>query len=87
MKITVATEIEITPAEYRERVEIKDDMPKFYLFDAVEYKSNYKQPHTAIITGFEPRAGGWYYHGRRLTMSGYENVSFSESDVIRKFKD
>lgn len=76
-------EVEITAEEYRKRLGKTIDSPKHGLFDAVEYLDAYKQPRFAMVTGFSPRSGGWYYTGSSLTMRGSETVEFSEKDVLR----
>ncbi|MGA1532564.1 MAG: hypothetical protein ACO33E_06000 [Aquiluna sp.] len=79
-------DVELTVAEYRDRLGGTFDMPLHNLFDVVEYIGEYNQPQHAMVTGFSRRSGGWYYSGQKLTMNGSESVEFPERDILRGWK-
>lgn len=79
-------EVEVTANEYRARLGKVIENPLHDLFDVVEYSAAYKQPKFAMVTGYSPRSGGWYYHGIALTMNGSESVEFAEKDILRGWK-
>lgn len=79
-------EVEVTADEYRKRLGKSIEAPKHELFDVVEYLGSYKQPRFAMVIGFSPRSGGWYYCGSSLTIHGSESVEFAEKDILRGWK-
>jgi len=82
IKIQVATEIEISIAEFRKRIgEI--NTPEHSLFDVVEYVGEFKNPAIGLVIGLSLRAGGWMYDVRSLIRDGISSKTIAAKDIIR----